>query len=318
MESLFILNTDIIFVQEIIPKHTLTTPIVMKKRHLFVSVSLLIAFPLLLMLTSFKAKKPENHFDLDKEAAPLSQGVWFSRFEITNLEYKDFLLYLVSTGQRDKVPDYAPDVNVWIRDFAFNDPYATYYFAHPAFDDYPVVGISYEAAVAFCEWKTIHHQEVLNVSQKGGEPGRKLITRYRFRLPTSEEWELAAQGDGTGPRVYAGGWYYPRDAKGRFVFNHKIGKGDYAGFAGPADGKHNGVNDFEGYMITAPVKSFYPDDLGLYNLAGNVAEMVAQEGIARGGSWAHLAGDCEIGSTLAYIEPECWLGFRWVVDVLEE
>lgn len=264
----------------------------------------LFALAPMLLASSWNISGGNPAYSLDENAAAIGSELWISKFEVSNAQYKEFLLGLVEDGRAADVPKFAPDLSVWERDLSFNDPYTEYYFKHPAFANYPVVGVSHDAAVAFCEWMT---------ERVGGRVGLKAEGKgskhsYRFRLPSEEEWVAAAMPTGTNLGFYPGGYAYPRDSKGRFLFNHKLGKGDFAGIAGRS------AKDYEGYMITAPVDAFYEDGIGCHNLAGNVAEMVAEPGIAKGGSWIHEAPDCRIEAKLAYEEPKAWLGFRFVLE----
>lgn len=143
-----------------------------------------------------------------------------------------------------------PDTLVWVRDFtySFNEPMTRQYFSHPAFDDYPVVGVNWKQANAFASWRTgfwnnwrINHKEVIVDD---------------FRLPTETEWEYAARG-GREDAPYPWGGPYVRNTKGCYLANFKPGRGNY-----PEDG---------GYY-TVKVYSYAPNDYGLYNMAGNVSE----------------------------------------------
>lgn len=266
----------------------------MKTRHLFLLL-------VLGGLCTAMAPHADALFKLKDKTAQVNQ-VYMSRTEVTNYEYKAFLMALIEDGKADLVPQYAPDINVWTDDMSFGEPVRDNYFKHPAFDNYPVVGISYEAAVAYCEWLT--ESLGTRVGQKKKTDGRQ----YRFRLPTLQEWQTAARHDAPNDAYMSGGFPYPRNDKGEYMFNHKLGRGDYAGIP------HGKSHEYEGYMITAPVEAFPQTDNGFYNLAGNVAEMVAEKGVAKGGSWFHESEMATIDAELNYEAPKSWLGFRFVVE----
>ncbi|HMQ08486.1 MAG TPA: SUMF1/EgtB/PvdO family nonheme iron enzyme [Saprospiraceae bacterium] len=141
-----------------------------------------------------------------------------------------------------------PDTLCWIRDFSYsaNEPYARNYFWHPAFDDYPVVGINWNQAKAFCNWRT----KIWNTFNTKQPPIES------FRLPTEAEWEYAARG-GHDIAPYPWGGYYLRNAKGCLLANFKPGRGNY-----PEDGG----------LYTVKADSYFPNDYGLYCMSGNVAE----------------------------------------------
>lgn len=265
-----------------------------KKLILFLALPLLFAFA-----------KPDRKSDVFvmKDQAVEHAGLYWSKCEVSNIEYKEFLMGTIEEGRADLIPEYAPNMEVWVEDTSFNDPYVKYYFSHPAFDNYPVVGVSYEAAVAFCEWKTRKFQG--HVALNGSKPDE---STYTFRLPTEAEWMAVARGEAKNDAWIAGGYAYPRDHKGRFLFNHRLGEGDYAGVLG-GDPK-----DYEGYMITAPVRSFPRTSNGVYNIAGNVSEMVSERGVAKGGNWTTLAEECTIESKQSYGTSTSWLGFRYVLE----
>lgn len=269
--------------------------------------NLLLCLPLFVSAAIFNPLKIESDFDLDKVAVEVSSGLWMSKYEVSNTLYKAFLMDVIGEGRADEIPDLAPDVTVWERDLSFNDPYTQYYFKHPAFESYPVVGVSYAAAVEFCNWMTAKYGE--HVESKAWAKDVKL--RFKFRLPTQAEWEHAASREGkVSTGFYAGGFSYPRDAKGKYLFNHKLGKGNFAGVAGTKNWR-----DYEGYMITAPVDAgFDPDPKGLYHLSGNVAEMVAEPNIAKGGSWADEAPACYVEAVKTYDAPSALIGFRFVLE----
>ncbi|MDA9347075.1 SUMF1/EgtB/PvdO family nonheme iron enzyme [Saprospiraceae bacterium] len=150
--------------------------------------------------------------------------------------------------QDEEEPIY-PDTLCFIRDFSYsyNEPMTRNYFSHPAFDDYPVVGVNWKQAKAFCHWRT-HLLNSLNIEN---EPNTE-----NFRLPTEVEWEYAARG-GHDLTPYPWGGYYPRNAKGCLLANFKPGRGNY-----PEDGG----------FYTVKADAYFPNDYGLYCMAGNVSE----------------------------------------------
>ncbi len=139
-----------------------------------------------------------------------------------------------------------PDTLVWSRDFqfAFNDPLVLKYFSHPGYADYPVVGVSWEQAMAFCAWRTQFYTT------------HTLEDVQSYRLPTESEWEFAARG-GRRMTTYPWGNNYARSADGCFLANFKPYRGSY--------------NDDQG-TTTMKVAQFRPNDFGLYDMAGNVSE----------------------------------------------
>ncbi|MCT4588231.1 MAG: SUMF1/EgtB/PvdO family nonheme iron enzyme [Carboxylicivirga sp.] len=143
-----------------------------------------------------------------------------------------------------------PDTLCWIADFtySFNEPWTEKYFWHPGFDEYPVVGVNWKQASAFCIWRT----ELLNnyLTSKG-EP-----TVNYYRLPTEAEWEYAARG-GMEHAMYPWGGMYTRNNMGCFLANFKPMRGRYAD---------------DGGMTTVSVGTYAPNDYGLFDMAGNVAE----------------------------------------------
>jgi gliding motility-associated lipoprotein GldK len=145
-----------------------------------------------------------------------------------------------------------PDTLCWIRDFtySFNEPMARVYFWHPRYDDYPVVGVNWAQARAFCHWRS--YQKDAYWEMNDHMPNTEM-----FRLPTEYEWEYASRGGRIGNK-YPWGGPYARNGKGCMLANFKPMRGDY----GASDG---GV-----YPVRAD--SYFPNDFGLYNMSGNVAE----------------------------------------------
>ncbi len=143
-----------------------------------------------------------------------------------------------------------PDTMVWMRDFSytFNEPMFDSYFWHPGYGEYPVVGVNWDQANAFCNWRTELRQKELTSYQ--------IQYETKFRLPTEVEWEYAARGNKE-HSIYPWGGPYSRNSKGCFLANFKPVRGNYIA---------------DGYAYTAPSISYWANDYGLYNMSGNVSE----------------------------------------------
>ncbi len=152
-----------------------------------------------------------------------------------------------------------PDTLVWVRDFdfAYNDPYLQLYFTHAGYSDYPVVGVTWEQAVAFCNWRSMY----LNAHQT--------VSAQNYRLPTEAEWEYAARG-GRDMATYPWGSGYARNEQGCFMANFKPFRGGYAE---------------DQAAITMKVGSYPANDYGLYDMAGNVSEWTASAYHLSTNSW---------------------------------
>jgi gliding motility-associated lipoprotein GldK len=143
-----------------------------------------------------------------------------------------------------------PDTLVFMRDytFSYNEPMTSVYFWHPKYDDYPVVGVNWNQAKAFCRWRTIY----LNSYYSDLDD----YTVTDLRLPTEYEWEYASRG-GRDQNVYPWGGPYVKNAKGCSLANFKPMRGDYMQ---------------DGGLYPIRVGSYFPNDFGLYDMSGNVAE----------------------------------------------
>lgn len=155
-----------------------------------------------------------------------------------------------SQFKKQKTVEIYPDTLVFIRDYtySYNEPMTQVYFWHPKYDDYPVVGVNWNQANAFCDWRTrylnSYYSDILE------------NTVTNFRLPTEYEWEYAARG-GRDQTMYPWGGPYIRNAKGCALANFKPGRGEYSS---------------DGGVYPIRVASYFPNDFGLYDMAGNLAE----------------------------------------------
>ena len=151
---------------------------------------------------------------------------------------------------RHEVVNIYPDTLVWNHDFtySFNEPMTNNYFCHTAYDHYPVVGVSWVQAKAFCNWRT----KLRNVYLRS----EGLATEEEFRLPSEMEWEYASRG-GLAQNPYPWGGPYTSNKNGCFLANFKPQRGAY---------------ELDGALYPCIVAHYHPNDFGLYDMAGNVAE----------------------------------------------
>jgi sulfatase modifying factor 1 len=259
----------------------------------------------------------------------LNKRVTISQFfmddtEITNHEYRQFVNAMMTDslsilGEEYIMSKLYPDTTVWKKDFAYHngDPMTEYYYNSPAFDTYPVVGVSWKAAREFAKWRTALLNEYRVTEGQFLSP--------KFELPTEAQWEWAARG-GKASAKYPWGNPYVANGKGCMLANFKPQRGNY---------------DADGYAYTAPANMYNPNDYGLYNMAGNVAEWCLDayadnavvmtwdlnlvnddpaepRKIIRGGSWKDVAYYLETGTRSWEYEDatRSYIGFRCVMEHL--
>ncbi len=193
-----------------------------------------------------KAAKKDNRVIYDYNDAD-GDGEYFS--------YRDYIKENKEISDRSSffeggMINIYPDTLVWIHDFtySYNDPMHDKYFWHPSYDDYPVVGVDWNQARAFCNWRTKHRNDYL---QAEGE-----VIEQEFRLPTEAEWEYAARG-GDANGTYPWGGPYSTNSSGCYLANFKPQRG-------------NLVSDGGFYPVKATAYS--PNNFNLYCMAGNVSE----------------------------------------------
>lgn len=227
--------------------------------------------------------------------------------------------------KKETLPVY-PDTLCWIHDYtySFNDPITTMYFWHPAYDDYPVVGVNWKQAKAFCVWRS----QLLNSYLMSN--GETMV--QDFRLPTESEWEYASRG-GLENNPYPWGGPYIRNSRGCFLANFKPLRGNY-------------IDD--GGFYTVKATAYWPNEYGLYCMAGNVAEWTSnafdesaynfqhdlnpdytyeakesdppalKRKVLRGGSWKDIGYYIQTGTRTYEFQDtaKCYIGFRCVMDFM--
>lgn len=269
-----------------------------------------------------QAALPQNKYNVNTAAYPANAVARVDTSYLENGVIKNVTIKRKLRSSKDfistRIVNVYPDTISWIRDFqySYNDPKMRMYFSHPGYANYPVVGVTWEQAQAFCNWRT---QLFNNSHSIGGQD---------YRLPTSAEWEYAARG-GRKMALYPWGGNYVLTDKGCYLANFKPMHGNYTDDLG---------------STTVRVATFEPNDFGLYDMAGNVSEWtssantqssntlvadmnpnfqynaknndphVLKQKIIKGGSWKDIAFYLQCGTKDYEYQDESrpYIGFRCV------
>ncbi len=243
---------------------------------------------------------------LEKPMKRVGEKLYAGETEVTNSQYELFLADLLNNRDFDHLELCRIEKTDWrslLPEALRHLPDALLFKnGHPDGPDMPVQNIRFEAAQHYCDWIT----QVYNAAQ-----GRKKFKKVRFRLPSPEEWSLAAAA-GRKDVPYPWGGYFIRNSKGCYLLN--INATEPCGDC--PDDKDSGAND--GGFFTVPGASYFPNDFGLYCMSGNVAEMTGTPGVSMGGSFQDIPYYAQIQTQGKYSGPGPTLGFRVFMEVIEE
>lgn len=232
----------------------------------------------------------------------VDENLYLDIAEISNFAWNEYRYWLKRKyGENSKeYLESALDTSVWRTKQMYNEPFAKYYHSHPAFKEYPAVGMSYEQAVAYCKWRSDRVNELFYVKENKLKLHPDSNYNYseivRYRLPSKQEWERFAAA-GFDKKTL-------KKAKKKDFDLYNYYKTDTTNLATSMD-------------LTAPVISYFPDKNGAYNLLGNVAEMIDEKGIAKGGSYIHSKEEINFQNDIKYDVPTCFIGFRCVAEFVK-
>jgi formylglycine-generating enzyme required for sulfatase activity len=264
------------------------------KNKILIALSLVIgvvAFSAMSSRSGKKLRKNVKHGLFSKNMTDhflgLNDSVLVYNYEVTNYQYQVFLDD-IKQDQPELHEQVKPDASLW--ESSTSKPYGTssaaeHYHSHPAYDAYPVVNIPKEGAVAFCNWMTAKDGNLY----------------HSFRLPTEAEW-MEASGVMPGHNLP---WKnsMPFNAEGIYYANLK--------YYSVAEQKLDYV--WDGRALPTTPGSYEPSPGGVYDMIGNVAEMVGDRELIKGGSWDHELKESTVELSEPYTGPDPRVGFRIVM-----
>lgn len=283
--------------------------------------------------------------ELEKRMVKVKGNIYASETEISNKEFWFFLDFLYKNGHQEEYEKFKADLTkydeisrIGLSNFHYSPVNAKYMDSKYAKKkgnnnlQYPAMDLTYEAAVTYCNWLT---------QQYNTQEGRK-FSKVEFRLPNKNEWEMAALGYSEFQS-----WTWEENTvkaqtglKGEYV-TYQLAKNEvqYPWFTRAWELRNSVKNKKncylanvktkeeivcpagikgDGWSMMSPVATYFSNGMGLYDVVGNVAEMINEEGIAMGGSWNHPSTESTIRSATEYDGPSAWVGFRVFMEVIEE
>ena len=306
----------------------------------------------LIITISSSAQRANNNLPTPPNCVWLRDSLFIDKTEIANIHWLEYLHCLQIDSSIMQYKKAMPDTSVWL---TTNDTLKwKYYLRDPGYRYYPVVGITKQQVENFCRWRS----QMVNVRLEDPMFREKYLNghntklRYTFRLPTEEEWGFAAMG-GLDSTAYPFGFkdylqkislkddwkfYYQHmlsnnintdDFKSLFKDFLKKGKEPFFNCLLPFGNLFN-------YGALSPLSSarmdyidtslskfvyqsiFKPNAYGIYDMIGNVSEMVAETGVSKGGSWAVNLEDSKLIKQQKYTKPTSWLGFRCACEIISK
>lgn len=294
----------------------------------------IILITLLLIIQFHVVFCQKNFLPVPPNCVNLNDNVYIDKTEIKNIHWLEYLHHLKRDSSQASYKAALPDTSVWL---VYRDTSKyKHYLSYPVYRDFPVVGITQQQAANYCQWRSHAVTKRFNTAEiknKAGLRGNVQIS-YTFRLPTEEEWMKAAAGS-LDPTIYPYGYVnfmrasalvgnpaelYKKTNRAESFDKFQV---DLRKFnTGKNEPMFNVLKKFDNYffygenfprMIT--YRKGEANTLGIDNMIGNVAEIVAEPGFVKGGGWANTLEDSRINSRQQFTKPTAWIGFRCVCEV---
>ena len=229
---------------------------------------------------------------------PMNSRLCMDMTEVSGQMYKAFLEDMKVTygdGSKEYINN-LPDFRKWEELFPGNTMavISRQFLEDDVYALMPIVAVSYEQAVKFCDWRTQKFKDELATM----DPKRRAAfpKDFKFRLPTAAEW-----------------------ARIRFMNQEKamLKEIDKTAKATSKAYKLKKNTTLNNNLKISNIFSTQDQKTGLFNLFDNVAEMTSERGIAMGGSWRLANQESKYDREFNYAVPSAWLGFRCIFEIIE-
>ncbi len=259
---------------------------------------------LTIVVISFYKTDIPNVLNVNQRFVKIQDNLYVDKYEIS---IKDYKLFLVDKKQKSE--DYSNliyDSTKWTSSIVNYPDLQDYYFNHNAYINYPIVSISYDAAQEFCDWLSVKYNSSL----------KKKYKKVIFRLPTEDEFvKVAGSGFDIKKILYPWGSNKLIDSENKKLCNFWRLNQDEIDYNGKAFNYDNIINHFDNDIEI--INSYKPNKYGVFNIVGNVSEMVQEKNHAMGGDYLSTGYNVRITSKKEFKESDISVGFRVYLEILE-
>jgi formylglycine-generating enzyme required for sulfatase activity len=239
---------------------------------------------------------------IKKQFVRVEEGLMMARHETTNADYRRFLDALLEEGKTEEYLRCLPDTQSWLKLGVQATPLVSHYFRNPSFDHYPVTGLKRASVDAYLQWLTKVYRSQEKIRHSGAV----------FSLASRDEWIHAAQAGDTS-KVYPWGSGFIRNNRGEDLCNYRHVELQFDSTTRQyVEIPEKQPDIFRG---TTRVDTYFPNAFGLFNMSGNVAEMINEPGTAMGGSFNDPAWKVRIKSEQGFGRPTPMVGFRAAIRI---